>query len=95
MPHPVGWLVVAWLFFWPFGIWATVGPFVKIAPAWFYGDHATANAHAKKVKKVGVAALVIGIVLLAGVIALGAVGAANDKCGRASYVADHPVMCES
>jgi Interferon-induced transmembrane protein len=95
MPHPVGWLVVAWLFFWPFGIWSTVGSFVKIAPAWFYGDLVAAHAHAKKVKALGIVALVIGIVLFAGVIALIAVGVANDKCGSANYVAAHPVTCES
>jgi hypothetical protein len=95
MPQPVGWLVVAWLFFWPFGIWATAGPFVKIAPAWFYGDHAAANAYAKKVKKVGISALVIGIFLVAGFIALVAVGVANDKCGSVKYVAAHATQCES
>jgi hypothetical protein len=95
VPHPVGWLVVAWLFFWPFGIWALVGSFVKIAPAWFYGDHAAAEVHAKKVRRLGQVSLAIGLVLAAGFITLVAVTAANDKCGSADYVAAHASECVS
>ena len=95
MPHPVGWLVVAWLFFWPLGIWATVGAFVKIAPAWFYGDHVAANAHAKTVKTLGIVAIVIGVVLFAAFIALIAVAVVTDKCGSVDYVASHASECVS
>ena len=95
MPNPLGWLIVAWLFFWPLGIWATVGPFVKIAPAWFHGDTSGADAHAKKVKTIAIVALVVGIVLFVGLVVLIAVAASTDKCGSANYVAAHPFECES
>lgn len=65
---PVGWFVVNWLFFWPTAIYSLVAHWSNIDRAAFAGDLAGAQRHAASVRRLGIWALVIGIVLTAAMI---------------------------
>lgn len=61
VPSAVGWVIVAFLFFWPLGIGAVINQ-TKISPAYYAGDFAGAENARRKAANFGKWALGIGIV---------------------------------
>ena len=61
---PTGWFVVNWLFFWPLAIYSLVSAWGNIDRALFAGDVQGAQYQADRVKKFGIIALCIGIVII-------------------------------
>jgi hypothetical protein len=79
-----GWLVVAWLFLWPIGLYALLSHYLKIDSAVARGDMVAAQNHSRGVKRSGIAALCIGLVawLLSVVLLIVAAAGAQDANSR-------------